>query len=204
MEAYGGYTNWRLAEGNGALAPGASTCPPVNSPNELGCLFFFELGNPDSVTNPMPVTKLSPFTNLSSNERFWSNTIYCPFGFCGYWIMRLDIGIQVPIAFATVRCCEALAVRSGQVAPGLLLVALLKEVTGVGPGKRLAEKVTLAQTYYAVPDIEATCAVLSRFVDEVKELAGEKIARQLDATIVADARVTMAAIGCHKDDYEDD
>jgi hypothetical protein len=46
--------------------------------------------------------------------------------------------------------------------------------------------------------------VLSGFVDEVKELAGEKIGRQLDATIVANARVTMAAIGCHNDDYEDD
>jgi hypothetical protein len=196
MEAYGGNTNWRLAEGDGAFAPSASTCTPVNSPNELGCLFFFELGNPGSVTNPMPVTQLSPFTNLSSNDRFWSNTIYCPFGFCGYWIMRLDIGIQVPIAFATVRCCEALAVRSGQVAPGLLLAALLKEVTGVGPGKRLAEKVTLAQTYYAVPDIQSTCAVLTGFVNEVKAQAGKKIAQPLDAKLIADAQAIETAIGC--------
>jgi hypothetical protein len=205
VEAYGGYTNWRLSEGNGASAPSASTCTPISPPNELGCLFFFELGNPTgSVTTPMPVTKLGPFTSLSSNDLFWSNTIYCPFGFCGYWTMRLDLGAQVPIAFATVPCCEAMAVRSGQVAPGLLLAALLKEVTGVGPGRRLAEKVALAQTYYAVPDVEATCAVLSGFVDEVKELVGKKISPQLDATIVANARVTMAAIGCHKDDYEDD
>jgi hypothetical protein len=207
VEAYGGYTNWRLAEGRGTATPSASTCTPITPPNEFGCLFFFELDNPmGSVTTPIPATKLSPFTNLSSNDLFWSNTSYltnsCLTGGC--WTMRLDIGAQVPIAFATVPCCEAMAVRSGQVAPGLLLAALLKEVTGVGPGKSLAEKVALAQTYYAVPDIEATCAVLSGFVDAVKELAGKKISPQLDATIVANARVTKAAIGCHKDDYEDD
>src|SRR6266852_472449 len=141
VEAYGGYTNLRLAEVRGTSTPSASTCTPINPPNELGCLFFFELGNPmGSVTKPMPVTKLSPFTNLSSNDLFWSNTSYFLFSTCftgGCWTMRLDIGMQVPIAFAFVPCCEALAVRSGQVAPGLLLAALLKEVTGVGPGKSL-------------------------------------------------------------------
>jgi hypothetical protein len=68
----------------------------------------------------------------------------------------------------------------------------------------LAGPMVANATLTAVTGAEATCAVLSGFVDEVKELAGEKISRQLDATIVANARVTKTAIGCHKDDYEDD
>src|ERR1039457_1000196 len=36
------------------------------------------------------------------------------------------------------------------------LAALLTEVTGVGPGKSLASKVELTQTYYAANDVPAT------------------------------------------------
>lgn len=44
-----------------------------------------------------------------------------------------------------------------------LLGNLLAAVTNVGPGKSLADKVAMAQTHYAVSDVQATCAVLADF-----------------------------------------
>ena len=68
---------------------------------------------------------------------------------------------------------------------------------GVGPGKSLASKVMSAQTYYAVPDIQSTCAVLTGFVNEVEAQAGKKIAQPLDAKLIADADAIEVAIGCN-------
>jgi hypothetical protein len=77
------------------------------------------------------------------------------------------------------------------------LAALLTEVTGVGPGKSLANKVALAQTYYAAKDLQATCTVLTGFVNEVKAQAGKKIAPTLDAKLIADANAIETAVGCN-------
>jgi len=60
--------------------------------------------------------------------------------------------------------------------PGTLLQELAVEVQGVGPGMSLAAKVTNAQTYYAVPDAQAACAVLTDFTREVSAQRGKKIA----------------------------
>jgi phospholipase/lecithinase/hemolysin len=82
--------------------------------------------------------------------------------------------------------------------PGTLLQQLATDVTGVGPGKSLADKVALAQTYYAVPDVQATCAVLTDFISQVKALAGKKkLATALSDQLIADAQVIMEAIGCN-------
>ena len=43
--------------------------------------------------------------------------------------------------------------------PALPISNLLAAVNGVGPGNSLANKMTLGHTYFAVPDIAATCAV---------------------------------------------
>jgi probable HAF family extracellular repeat protein len=76
------------------------------------------------------------------------------------------------------------------------LASLLTEVTGVGPGKSLANKVALAQHYYAVSDIPATCTALSGFVSEVRAQSGKKISPQLDAKLITNAQVVEAEIGC--------
>jgi len=85
-------------------------------------------------------------------------------------------------------------VRTGHVAP---LAALLAEVTGVGPGTSLADKVALAQTYFAVPDIHTTCTVLKGLVSEVQAQAGKKISSQLSIQLIADANAIETAIGCN-------
>jgi len=53
-------------------------------------------------------------------------------------------------------------------APAALLQTLHSNVTGFGPGKILEKTVAQAQVYYAVPDIQATCAVMRFFDYEVR------------------------------------
>jgi hypothetical protein len=78
-----------------------------------------------------------------------------------------------------------------------LLAALLFEVTGVGPGNSLPNKVAQAQAYYAVPDIQTTCGVLTGFVNEVAAQSGKNISPQVDMKLIADAQAIQAAIGCN-------
>jgi hypothetical protein len=80
--------------------------------------------------------------------------------------------------------------------PSALLAALFTEVTGVGPGKSLANKVELALTYFVASDIQATCAMITAFINEVEAQAGRKIVQALDAKLIAEAHTIEAAIGC--------
>ena len=77
-----------------------------------------------------------------------------------------------------------------------LLQQLLTDSTGVGPGKSLANKVSLAQTYYAVPDIQATCAVLKSFLHEISAQRGKKLAAAQADALSGDAAVIMRDLGC--------
>jgi len=54
------------------------------------------------------------------------------------------------------------------VSPAALLQQLHDDVTGFGPDKILEKTIALAQAYYAVPDIPATCATLRFFDYEVR------------------------------------
>lgn len=83
------------------------------------------------------------------------------------------------------------------VSPDTLLAKLLKEVTGVGPGKSLANDIELIQAYYAANDVQAACAVLTGFVGEVKAQNGKKIGPTLDAQFISDANMLQVAIGCN-------
>jgi hypothetical protein len=78
-----------------------------------------------------------------------------------------------------------------------LLADLLTSVTGKGSGKSLANKVKLAQTYFAADDIPATCAVLSDFLNEVKaQRAKKKLTAAQADDFTEQAMVLMTAIGC--------
>ena len=79
----------------------------------------------------------------------------------------------------------------------LLLQQLLGDVTGVGPGKSLANKVKLMQTYYAVPDSQATCAILTDFVSEVWAQQGKKLEVELANELIVEAEGIALAIGCN-------
>lgn len=80
--------------------------------------------------------------------------------------------------------------------PGALLQQLLADVAGVGPGKSLADKIKLAQTYYAVPDVQATCAILTDFSHQVRAHSGKTIPTEVADELTEDAQAIMSAIGC--------
>jgi hypothetical protein len=101
---YGGYTNWRLATGDGTQSHS-----PVNSANELGSLFFTELLN----TPGSPVTNTSPFKNLSTNANtvYWSSSTGGGASAGSAWVFYPGYGAQV-YEPETIYY-DALAVRSG-------------------------------------------------------------------------------------------
>jgi len=76
------------------------------------------------------------------------------------------------------------------------LQALLANVTGVGPGQSLANKVMLVQTYYAVPDLAAACATLTGFLNEVAAQDGKKLTPTQAASFTAEAAAIMELMGC--------
>jgi probable HAF family extracellular repeat protein len=79
----------------------------------------------------------------------------------------------------------------------LLFSRLLDDVTGVGPGKSLAQKVRIATAYYDANDGPATCAMLRAFGNEVKAQSGKKkLSRDLAQQLMNDARTIRVAIGC--------
>ena len=86
----------------------------------------------------------------------------------------------------------------GELAPdaATMLGQLQAAVSGVGPGKSLADKVSLAQTYYGVPDVQATCAVLTAFSNEVRAQRGKKMTVEVADDLTAEAQAIMGAIGC--------
>lgn len=77
------------------------------------------------------------------------------------------------------------------------LQRLLFDVTGVGPGKSLAKKVSRAQAAYAAFDIEATCEVLDGFTNQVRAQAGKKLTDAQATAFTSDARAVTDALGCN-------
>jgi len=79
----------------------------------------------------------------------------------------------------------------------LQLAGLLTKVKGVGPGKSLANQIMFAQTYYAVPDIHATCSTLTGFLSEVKAQSGKKVSTPTADQLLATAQSIETAIQCN-------
>jgi hypothetical protein len=79
----------------------------------------------------------------------------------------------------------------------LQLAGLLTKVQGVGPGKSLANAIMFAQTYYAVPDIQSTCATLTGFMGTVKAQSGKSINKLTASQLLATAQAIEVAIHCN-------
>jgi len=177
-------------------APVAGSNPPISS-SQMAELFYGQLGQVQEqsiATTNNGAAGYNLFSNLQANA-YWSGT---KFSLVGGEAWGFDTSTGYQRDFVGSDQFYALAVAPGKVnAPMVLLAALLKEVTGVGPGKSLANKVTAAQAYYAASDTQATCAMLTGFVNEVQAQDGKKIDPTLDAKLIADADAIEAAIGCN-------
>jgi phospholipase/lecithinase/hemolysin len=77
-----------------------------------------------------------------------------------------------------------------------LLDRLLADVTGVGPGKSLANKVSGAQASFAAFNTNATCGKLGAFTNQIGAQAGKKLTDAQADEFTSDAHAIMDAIGC--------
>jgi hypothetical protein len=69
-------------------------------------------------------------------------------------------------------------------------------VTGVGSGKSLAAKVRQIQTYAGAGDTANACSNLAAFINEVNAQAGKKISAAQAASLLAQAQIIEAGLGC--------
>ncbi len=76
------------------------------------------------------------------------------------------------------------------------LQGLLASVTGVGPGKSLAEKVTVIEGDVAVNDNSDACDALGGFSNEVRAQTGKKITAAKAGSLFVQAKNIMAVLGC--------
>ncbi len=76
------------------------------------------------------------------------------------------------------------------------LAALQVAVTGFGPGKSLADKLTQTQDYVAVNDKTDACGSLSAFVNQVNAQTGKKIAAAQANSLIAQAKNIIGVLGC--------
>ena len=177
LEVFSGGQGFNVAD----PSSGAPTSVFLND-TFIGYLTIGDIGFVDNNIARKDVFDLGPFLGLltgSDTVRFrpWSTGTALGDG----WVLdyaELTLTVNTP-------------------SPGELLDALARAVEGVGPGKSLADKVALAQGYYAVQDLQATCAVLTGFLNEVRAQSGKKLTAELASQLTADAQVIVEAIGCN-------
>lgn len=105
-ERYGGFDDWTLPTGDGLVS---ESSPNYSSANQLGALFFHELGNTEGST----VTNLGPFTALGTNADYWSSSSDTqPPGY--FWLVSTHLGQE--FAFGPAVESEVIPMRVG-VAP---------------------------------------------------------------------------------------
>ena len=78
----------------------------------------------------------------------------------------------------------------------ILLQQLDSAVSGVGPGKSLANKVAQAQAFNAAKDYQATCAMLNAFQNQVRAQRGKKLTDEIAIKLTGDAQAIIDIIGC--------
>ena len=75
------------------------------------------------------------------------------------------------------------------------LADLSQTVTGVGPGKSLANKVSSIQRYLTT-DLSAACETLTGFINEVRAQAGKSIPKPVATSLISDAQEIRTALTC--------
>jgi hypothetical protein len=90
----------------------------------------------------------------------------------------------------------ALTVTAALPSANDLLADLLVAVTGVGPGHSLANQVTLAQTYLAVPDVASACSALGGLQSQLATWSGKQVPAAQASQLTADAEAIKIAIPC--------
>ena len=169
----------------------------------LGPMSFWGQALKEAFQKPVPWTGrvLAQFLSKRTLELAAASLIPTQQG-APVWF-QLGLGDPVPAALSLIETFQANSADFDMDAPVLAepdpvaqLSNLLQAVSGVGPGKSLAAKISAAQDSYAVHDIGATCRVLAGFVDEVSAQTGKKISATDAEAFTVSAQFTMATLQC--------
>jgi hypothetical protein len=79
--------------------------------------------------------------------------------------------------------------------PAELLARLYAQVSGLGPGRSLADKITHAEAALAASDLATVRSVLAAFVHELAAQAGKTVTPELAATLTGEANQVVAQLG---------
>ena len=115
-------------------------------------------------------------------------------GVLGVYFCTYDFTTGVLVEDHNVGLCPANAVPIDSV-PGHL-DALLTAVTGVGPGKSLANKVKEIQANVAANQTATACAGLNDFISLVKAQKGKKLTVAQADSFIAQANTIKTGLGC--------
>lgn len=92
---------------------------------------------------------------------------------------------------------DTFIVQVGPAPAGASLDGLRTKVATIGKvGTSLVDKLALAETYFAVPDLASGCSMMSAFLSQVKALAGKKFTDAQATEYTTDAMSVMTANGC--------
>ena len=144
----------------------------------------------DIATTPLNVGNLAVTVELNPGDSIWVWTLLQTPAADG---AAVDVSRMLITGFDDVTDL----LPADAITPDEQLASLLQEITPVGPGSSLADKVRLAQTYYSVPDIASTCSVLSDLIQQVSAQKGKKIDVLTANEVIADVRAVMVAIDCN-------
>ena len=89
------------------------------------------------------------------------------------------------------------AIRSFIATPVLnLLDTLLRDVTGVGPGKSFTDKVTQSRTAYVAQNKVGVCSALSGLQKEIAAQTGKKVSQTTAGALKSETGVIVKTLGC--------
>jgi X-Pro dipeptidyl-peptidase len=179
LPVVGGYP---AARGSGAFAPD-TVAPTLHLPADI------------TVDATSPAGAVVTYTATATDNEDPDPSIHC----------LPASGSTFPIGTTTVNCTATDA--SGNSSRGSftvhvngpteLLARLLQDVTGLGPGKSLAEKVKAIQARVAARKTADACNALAAFVNEVNAQTGKKKLTQTQAhALLAEASRISALLGC--------
>jgi hypothetical protein len=157
--------------GGGDVLQGAYGCPPVDTGG-----FVLDPAGSDTSTDPI----LCDYPDTD--------------GVLGVFFCTYSATTGVLVEDHNVGFCPANAVRIDAV-PGQL-DALLAAVTGVGPGKSLANKVKEIQANVAANQTANACTGLNDFISLVKAQKGKKLTVAQADSFIAQANTIKTGLGC--------
>jgi CSLREA domain-containing protein len=202
-----------LLPGSPAIDVGGSDCPPpatdqrgVSRPQGLGCdTGAFELEadtTPPAITVPGPIT--TDATSQNGTVVTYAVSASDPDDAVASLACVPASGSTFPIGTTTV-VCTATDTHGNSASSsftvhvkgaGEQLADLLTAITGVGPGRSLADKVAQAQTQLTANDIPAVCSTLTTFISEVKAQSSKTIPTSKAAMLIESAGRIKSVLGC--------